>query len=93
MFLGPNDEINQDELHENIPPQTDTEICMTYLAHQLLLDTQGGIKGILAMRDAIPIPVLCFAKHDKYGAEGMKLQYQYRAARLPRMLASTLSDL
>jgi hypothetical protein len=45
------------------------------------------------MRDAIPIPVVCFAKHDKYGAEGMKLQYQYRAARLPRMLASTLSDL
>ena len=35
----------------------------------------------------------CFLKHVKYGIQGHKLYYEYRAERLPYMLATALSEL
>jgi hypothetical protein len=45
------------------------------------------------MRDNIPITEAAFANHTKYGQGSPGDIYKFRSARLPRMLATVLSEI
>ena len=45
------------------------------------------------MRDNIPITEAAFASHSKYGQGSADDVYKFRSARLPRMLATVLSEI
>ena len=45
------------------------------------------------LRDSIPITEAAFARHAKYGQGELSEIYKYRSARLPRMLATVLSQI
>jgi hypothetical protein len=66
---------------------------MTFLLRQVCCDSLGGIKKVFDSRDNIPITEAAFASHSKYGQGSPSDIYKFRSARLPRMLATVLSEI
>ena len=67
MYLDPEDQYNNDDLHEDLGENVDNEVMMIFLARQLCCDSLGGIKKVFELRDSIPITEAAFARHAKYG--------------------------
>ena len=97
ISLDPEDLLNNDELHEDLPAHVDNEVMMTFLLRQVCCDCLGGIKKIFDVRDSIPLTDAAFASHPKYGqgSTGTLSRdiYKFRSARLPKMLATVLSEI
>ena len=67
IYLDPDDQLSNDDLHEDLPDNVDSEVMMTFLLTQVCCDSLGGIKKVFDMRDNIPITEAAFANHTKYG--------------------------
>jgi len=97
ISLDPDDLLNNDELHEDLPAHVDNEVMMTFLLQQVCCDCLGGIKKIFEVRDSIPLTDAAFANHPKYGqgSAGTLSRdiHKFRSARLPKMLATVLSEI
>jgi hypothetical protein len=93
MYLDPEDQCSNDDLHEDLGENVDNEVMMIFLARQLCCDSLGGIKKVFELRDSIPVTEAAFALHAKYGMGELSVMYKYRSTRLPRMLATVLSEI
>jgi hypothetical protein len=93
IYLDPDDQLSNDDLHEDLADNVDGEVMMTFLLRQLCCDSLGGIKKVFDMRDNRPITEAAFASHSKYGQGSPSDIYKFRSARLPRMLATVLSEI
>lgn len=93
VYLDPNEDRVGDNLHELVEDGVDTMVMMVFLTRQLFLDTQGGLRRILELRNSIPITADCFLKDSKYGVDGHEANHNFRADRLPYILATALSEL
>ena len=93
ISLDPDELLNNDELHEDLPAHVDNEVVMTFLLRQVCCDCLGGIKKIFDLRDSIPITGAAFDSHPKYGQGSAEDIYKFRSTRLPKMLATVLSEI
>ena len=93
MYLDPEDQSSNDGLHEDLGENVDNEVMMIFLARHLYCDSLGGIKKVFELCDSIPITKAAFALHAKHGTGELSVMYKYRSTRLPRMLATVLSEI
>ena len=51
IYLDPEDQSSNDDLHEDLPVNVDSEVMMTFLLRQVCCDSLGGIKKVFELRD------------------------------------------